>query len=107
MNVTPVIVRELRAEARNPVNYWIRVIAAALLVLPVAFLGLVGELKSTSNGRETFELLTCILFVAAWIIIPVTVSDCVSREKREGTLGLLFLTPLNAREILFGKSAVN
>ncbi|MBA4150292.1 MAG: ABC transporter permease subunit [Verrucomicrobia bacterium] len=107
MNVTPVIVRELRAEARNPVNYWIRVIAAALLLLPVAFFGLVDGFTTSVDGRVAFVLFTSILFVAAWIIIPVTISDCISRERREGTLGLLFLTPLNAREILLGKSAVN
>ena len=107
MNAAPVIVRELRAEARNPVNYWIRVIGAALLLIPIIFLGLLTPLGSANDGQAAFTLLTGILFVAAWIIIPITVSDCVSRERREGTLGLLFLTPLNARGILLGKSAVN
>lgn len=30
-------------------------------------------------------------------------SDCISSEKREGTLGLLFLTPLNGLDIVLGK----
>ena len=32
-------------------------------------------------------------------------ADCISSEKREGTLGLLFLTPLRARDIVIGKFA--
>src|SRR5439155_3862620 len=34
-------------------------------------------------------------------------ADCLSREKREGTLGLLFLTSLTATEIVLGKSLVH
>src|SRR5690606_15248107 len=65
------------------------------------------DFKAATHGKEAFVSLTFILFLATWIIIPITISDCISRERREGTLGLLFLTPLNAREILLGKSAVN
>ncbi len=32
-------------------------------------------------------------------------ADCISSEKREGTLGLLFLTPLKSRDIVVGKLA--
>ncbi|MFN7141828.1 MAG: ABC transporter permease subunit, partial [Limisphaerales bacterium] len=77
------------------------------LLLPVALAALTSESVTAANGRDAFAVLTFILFLAAWVIIPITVSDCVSRERREGTLGLLFLTPLNAREILLGKSTVN
>jgi len=30
-------------------------------------------------------------------------ADCLSEEKREGTLGLLFLTPLKGHDVVFGK----
>ena len=33
-------------------------------------------------------------------------ADCISRETREGTLGLLFLTPLTAMGIVIGKGLV-
>jgi ABC-type transport system involved in multi-copper enzyme maturation permease subunit len=39
-----------------------------------------------------------------WVVAPLLVADCISREKREGTLGLLFLTPLTAGSIVAGKS---
>ncbi len=34
-------------------------------------------------------------------------ADCLSEEKREGTLGLFFLTDLKAYDIVFGKLAAN
>ena len=34
-------------------------------------------------------------------------ADCVSREKREGTLGLLFLTPLTVLDVIAGKVAIH
>ncbi len=43
------------------------------------------------------------VWVAILFIVSATAGDSISREKREGTLGLLFLTPLNAREIVMGK----
>ena len=33
MNILPVIVRELRAGARQPANYWLRMLGAAFVVL--------------------------------------------------------------------------
>jgi ABC-type transport system involved in multi-copper enzyme maturation permease subunit len=41
------------------------------------------------------------------VVTPLLTADCLSREKREGTLGLLFLTPLTSLEIVVGKSLVH
>jgi ABC-type Na+ efflux pump permease subunit len=44
-----------------------------------------------------------------WFIclaVPAMAADSIAREKREGTLGLLFLTPLSATGIVLGKGAV-
>ena len=38
MTILPVIKRELRAEARRPFNYWLRVLGAAVAVLVCAVL---------------------------------------------------------------------
>jgi ABC-type Na+ efflux pump permease subunit len=40
------------------------------------------------------------------LIVPGLTADCIAREKREGTLGLLFLTPLSAGGIVAGKALV-
>jgi ABC-type transport system involved in multi-copper enzyme maturation permease subunit len=38
------------------------------------------------------------LFSGVW-----STADCLSEEKREGTLGLLFLTDLKGYDVVFGK----
>ncbi|MEW6156705.1 MAG: hypothetical protein AB1813_04695 [Verrucomicrobiota bacterium] len=104
MTLLPVIRRELNEEARRPMNYWVRVLAGSALVI---MFGLVmirhwmeGRMQS---GGPLFATLNATIFLTIWIIVPMMVADCISREKREGTLGLLFLTPLNAFEIVIGK----
>ena len=39
--------------------------------------------------------------------MPLMTADCVSREKREGTLGLLFLTPLTVLDVIASKAAIH
>jgi ABC-type transport system involved in cytochrome c biogenesis permease component len=41
------------------------------------------------------------------VLVPLMCCDCLSHEKREGTLGLLFLTDLKAREIVLAKAAAH
>jgi ABC-type transport system involved in multi-copper enzyme maturation permease subunit len=47
------------------------------------------------------------LLFAFWILVPLITADCVSREKREGTLGLLFLTPLTVFDVIASKAAIH
>ncbi|HKX62599.1 MAG TPA: hypothetical protein VJS65_12155 [Verrucomicrobiae bacterium] len=102
MNVFPVIERELRAEARNAITYGARPLgAAALLFASITFLSNPG---STLSGRELFSELHQFLLGTVWLCIPLISADCISREKREQTLGLLFLTPLKARDIMLAKT---
>jgi hypothetical protein len=116
LNCWPVIVRELRAEARRPTNYWLRVFGAAAFLVafwlavsrdaaatPARFAGVtsnpIGQL-----GQVTFGYLNVALFATIWLLGPLMTADCLSREKREATLGLLFLTPLTAGGVVIGKS---
>jgi len=39
-----------------------------------------------------------------FLVVPSLTADCIAREKREGTLGLLFMTPLSAGGIVAGKA---
>src|SRR5712671_3578217 len=98
MTLLPVIVRELRAEARHSFTYWLRVLGATALLFvsaSVAFENGVG----IGQGGELFAWQHLTLFWSIWILVPLVCADCISREKREGTLGLLFLTPLRATDI--------
>ena len=102
MNALPVIERELRAEARHAFTYWLRVLGAAAL-LAVAAVDALERGLPLHQGRELFQVLSNALFAAIWIFVPLVTADCVSCERREGTLGLLFLTPLRAGDIVLAK----
>jgi hypothetical protein len=108
VNVLPVIERELRAESRHPTTYLFRPIAACAVLIASMFL-LFGHPTATviGTGQSLFASLHKILFVTIWILVPLMTADCVSREKREQTLGLLFLTPLKAGEIMVAKGLVH
>jgi ABC-type transport system involved in multi-copper enzyme maturation permease subunit len=107
MTVLPVIERELRAEARNSYHHWLR-LTSATAVLAYFFLiawdfgGPVPWL-----GQRLFQALAESSVLMTLVVTPLLTADCLSREKREGTLGLLFLTPLTPLEIVVGKSLVH
>ena len=102
MTVLPVIVRELRASARQPFTYSLRVLGAAALLLTGVLFGVRYGFEPTL-GRRLFTALHCTLFTAIWVLVPMLTADCISRERREGTLGLLFLTPLKGADIVVAK----
>lgn len=95
--------RELRVAGRDHWNKWHRVLAAAA----VLFLGWVTRLfDANSDGRQLFATVHLVVFCIIWIFVPLTTADCISKERREGTLGLLFLTPLRAWHVVIAKSLV-
>jgi ABC-type transport system involved in cytochrome c biogenesis permease component len=103
MTFLPVVERELRVAARRKLGYWLRVAGAAA---GIVVLGIVLEEhggNETRLGGALFAYTNAILFFAIWLLVPLMASDCISRERREGTLGLLFLTPLSATGVVLGK----
>ncbi len=106
MTVLPVIVRELRAESRRGFTYWLRVLGGGALIGAAAVYAF-GTGLSPNQGDELFLLLQTTLITAIWILVPLATADCISRERREGTLGLLFLTPLTGRDIVIAKGLVH
>jgi ABC-type transport system involved in cytochrome c biogenesis permease component len=107
MNAAAVIVRELRAESRRGANYWLRVLAAGALISVFASIMLGADLGPSAWGAALFAGLNQTLLFAFWILVPLMTADCISREKREGTLGLLFLTPLTVLDVIVGKAAIH
>ena len=77
---------------------------AALLLAGVLF-GLNYGFGS-NRGGALFGSLHSALFLAIWVLVPLLTADCISRERREGTLGLLFLTRLRAGGIVVAKGLV-
>src|SRR5258708_5263586 len=103
MTALPLVTRELQAEARRPFNFWLRVLGAGSVVVAFTLTSFNLQLAPSHYGPFLFSSLNSGLSLAIWILVPVLTADCISREKREGTLGLLFLTPLTARDIVVAK----
>src|SRR5207237_223952 len=99
MNVRPLIVRELRAEARRANTYWLRTLAAGLLTALFVWSAWNLQGSGAALGKILFYALSQGLQLAIVVIVAAIAADSLTREKREGTLGLLFLTPLTARDI--------
>jgi ABC-type transport system involved in multi-copper enzyme maturation permease subunit len=104
MTFLPIVERELRERARWRSTYWVRGIVA---FLATGIAGFVLMFMSTaapgSIGHGMMETL-------AWLAFPFVVleglrntADSLSAEKREGTLGLLFLTDLKGYDVVLGK----
>ncbi|HWF18508.1 MAG TPA: ABC transporter permease subunit, partial [Verrucomicrobiae bacterium] len=106
MTVLPVIERELRTQARLGFTYLVRVLGATALICACFWFGIVNGF-TPKVGPYLFGCLNTTLVVAIWIFAPLICADCISRERREGTVGLLFLTPLKAREIVLAKGLVH
>lgn len=103
MAIIPVLARELRVEARHASTYWLRVLGVTALLVVALFFG-INNGFSPNLGGKLFARLNLTLFCCIWILVPLLTADCISRERREGTLGLLFLTPLKPRDIVLAKS---
>ncbi|HZV33870.1 MAG TPA: hypothetical protein VFB72_04770 [Verrucomicrobiae bacterium] len=106
MTVFPVIERELRVQSRLWFTYLIRVLGALALLCVFLWFGAVNGFPPHVGGR-LFGWLNCTMMVSIWVLVPLTCADCISRERREGTVGLLFLTPLKAREVVLAKGMVH
>jgi ABC-type Na+ efflux pump permease subunit len=103
----PVVERELRVAARKRATYRIRVLA--LLPVTVALAWAIftssrqGGMSWTADGRALFVDLALPAGIFSILIGGIATSDCMGVEKREGTLGLLFLTDLKGYDVVFGK----
>jgi ABC-type transport system involved in multi-copper enzyme maturation permease subunit len=102
MTVLPVIARELRASSRQPFTYYLRLLGVAALLVASVLFGMKFGFAPTF-GRLLFSALHCTLLGAIWVLVPMLAADCISLERREGTLGLLFLTPLKGTDIVVAK----
>ena len=96
MTFLPIVERELRVATRRRSTYWLRVIAAGIaLVIGSALLLLtLVPFAGPMPGSAMFGALTWMSLAAALCGGLFFTSDCLSEEKREGTLGFLFLTDL-------------
>jgi len=111
MTFLPIVERELRIAARKRSTFWLRVIAALVtLLIASAVAGIGGAVEAMSSGAFPITLGAILFGILSWMSFGCVAvagifftSDCLSEEKREGTLGLLFLTDLRGYDVVLGK----
>src|SRR5262245_17994793 len=105
MSFLPIVGRELRVGARRRSTHGLRLLAAvAAGVVTVWFCSLPTQGQPpTALGKTLFSSLSIMAFAYCLLIGPFLTADSVSSEKRDGTLGLLFLTDLRSLDVVLGK----
>lgn len=107
MILAPVIERELRVSARNPTTYRHRTISVGGVVCLAGLILLIASFgpSPAGAGRPFFDVLSALLLVLCLFEGARTTAECISDERRQGTLGLLFLTDLRGIDVVLGKLA--
>src|SRR6185436_15416366 len=102
----PIVERELRVAARRHATYSLRLSGgvAAILVSGLVFFTGMGTPRHVIAQR-IFHGLAVVAMFYCFIAGRRLTADCISEEKREGTLGLLFLTDLSGYDVILGKLA--
>src|ERR1700733_9462409 len=106
MTFLPIVDRELREGARQHGTYRLRVRAA----LQALLIGLAGYFVNLLQpqlklGTVLFWGLSGVSLLFCLLAGRRSTADCLSQEKREGTLGFLFLTALIGFAGALGKLA--
>lgn len=105
MTLLPIVERELRLASKRSGTYWTRVwtgvlglvlLGAAIVITQFVPRGVFG-LRAVFNIVRFFGVIYCLVTG-----IRLT-SDCISQEKRDGTLGFLFLTDMRGYDVVLGK----
>jgi len=101
----PVAQRELMAAARRKSTFRVRVgtavVASIITFLMLVFVSATGA--GQQSGRFVFDVLLGGCHVFAVLSGMLLTADCISEERRDGTLGLLFLTDLGGLDVVAGK----
>jgi ABC-type transport system involved in cytochrome c biogenesis permease component len=103
----PVVERELRVASRKHATYRIRVLALLAVSVVLAWAIFVSSqqrgLSGPGDGQALFTEMAYPAGIFSILIGVFATSDSIGVEKREGTLGLLFLTDLKGYDVVFGK----
>lgn len=107
MTFLPIVERELRIAARLPATYRNRAIVAGLVILAALVMLVLGIFARSPSqaGASMFRTLSFLALIFCVLEGVRKTADCLSEEKREGTLGLLFLTDLKGYDVVLGKLA--
>jgi ABC-type transport system involved in multi-copper enzyme maturation permease subunit len=106
MTFLPIVGRELRVAARRRLTYWQRSLSG-LMAITIGVLAYLDDYKSNPLvfAQEVFWMVAVIAILYCVFSGVAFAADSLSEEKREGTLGLLFLTDLKGYDVVLGKLA--
>lgn len=108
MTFLPIAERELRVASRRRSTFWLRFLMPLGLLLLATWVLVVSDRESQREiGKVIFYLLTGGLTLFALTSGMRSTADSLAEEKREGTLGLLFLTDLRGYDVVVGKLLAN
>ncbi|MBI4563788.1 MAG: ABC transporter permease subunit [Planctomycetes bacterium] len=114
----PVMRKEFYGISRRWQTYAFRAVYVGVLTLAVwsmwktfeenllryfAFTGQMDYSMYAQFGRELFVGFSAVQYVLLALVAVIAGSDLISKEVREGTLGILAITPLISRRIVWGK----
>ena len=106
MTFLPIVGRELRMASRQRNTYWTRsFVALAAIVTGTCFFGFSFQRPPQEIAQNGFIGLSVLALGYCLVAGRLFTADCLSGEKREGTLGLLFLTDLKGYDVVIGKLA--
>ena len=106
MTFLPIVERELRTAARRHIAHRVRLIAAGLALVIWFLLSVFGRnMTSPQRADAIFGTIGVLSLGFAMLAGAFLTADCLSEERREGTLGLLFLTDLKGHDVVLGKLA--
>jgi ABC-type transport system involved in cytochrome c biogenesis permease component len=108
MTFLPIVDRELREGSRRRGTYWLRVrVAFQALLIGVAAFAMNFFQPQLKLGTVLFWGLSGVSMLFCLLAGRRSTADCLSQEKRDGTLGLLFLTDLKGYDVVLGKLVAN
>lgn len=104
MFASPLITREMLLAARSPLNYRLRLTVGAVGTVLLGMAMMTRDF-GLDRGGELFFVVHNSAMVMLLFLSPLMTADIISKERREGTLDLLFLTPVTALKIVRAKYA--
>ncbi len=110
MSFLPIVNRELLEASKRKSTFNLRLIAALISLAVIIYLytfSEIGNFNSVNLGRNILVVLSSISFTYCLLAGVFCTSDCLSSERRHGTMGLLFLTRLKSYDVTAGKLAAN
>jgi ABC-type transport system involved in multi-copper enzyme maturation permease subunit len=103
MTFLPIVQRELLVGSRRASTFWLRLAFAACCAFLVGGALLLSAAAGGRTGTGVFGFISFIAWAICWFSGVFLTADALSAERREGTLGLLFLTDLRGGDVVLGK----